>query len=392
MSEHALPRSITDELTVGVEEEFQLVHLATGELTPSAPLVVPRAEGADPTGGRVEHELYLSQVETASPVCASLTELRRVLGEQRAAVARAALTEGCGVVAAGTHPFAAWPLQQLTPKEPYVGIGERYAHLASEQLLFGCHVHVAIADPEERIQVLNHVRPWLAPLLALSASSPFWEGADTGYASYRYVVFGRWPTHGTPDPFASWADFVRLRDRLVDSGSIDAPGRLYWTVRPSAQFDTLEFRVSDVCTTLEEATMVAGLIRALAHVSLEAVRRGAAASDTRGELVRMAQWQAARFGLDDTLLDLAPTSGDGVAMRPAADVVGALVDHVRPGLEATGDAEAVEAPVARVLATGNSAARQRARVSSGASLTELVAFLREETAAGARRPARWFTT
>ncbi len=368
-------------LTVGVEEEFQLVDLVTGALSPSASRVVPRADGADAAGGRVEHELYLSQVETASPVCRSLDELRRSLVEQRAAVASAARVEGCGVVAAGTHPFAEWPRQTLTPKAPYVGIGERYAHLADEQLLFGCHVHVAVADREERIRVLDHVRPWLAHLLALSASSPYWEGIDTGYASYRHVMFGRWPTHGTPQPFESWADFERLRDGLLDSGAVDAPGRLYWSVRPSARYETLEFRVSDVCSTVDEAVMVAGLVRGLVHVSLDAVRRDVPPPAVRGELVRMAEWQAARFGLDDALLDLSQAGG-APALRPAADVVGALVHHVRPGLEAEGDLDVVAELVRRVADEGNSATRQRAAVAAGLTLVELVERLRGETTAG----------
>ena len=241
-------------------------------------------------------------------------------------------------------------------------------------MLFGCHVHVAVADREERIEVLNHVRPWLAPLLALTASSPFWEGLDTGYASYRHVVFGRWPTHGTPEPLASWSEYERLLDRLIDTGSIDGPGRLYWTVRPSARFDTIEFRVSDACTTVDEAVMIAGLARALVVVSLDSVRAGRPLPEARGELVRMAEWQAARFGLDGDLLD--PSLGQ---TRPAPEAVEAFLEHLRPGLEAAGDTADVATTVARVLADGNSASRQRSLVASGLPLADLVARLREET-------------
>lgn len=213
--------------------------------------------------------------------------------------------------------------------------------------------------------------------MALTASSPFWEGDDTGYASYRYLVFSRWPTFLTPSVFSSWAEFCDHIDLLHATGSIDAPGRLYWTVRPSARFETLEFRVCDACTTLDEAVLVAGLIRALVHVSVQRAERGDPVPPTRPEAVRVAEWRAARYGLDATLVDL-----EAGREAPAADVIAAFVNHVRPGMEDDDDRAEVVELLARLLTDGTNARRQRQVYERTGSLAAVVAHLEAETVAG----------
>lgn len=281
------------------------------------------------------------------------------------------------MLSAGSHPHGRWGEQTVTPKSPYDTILDDYAQLSREQVVFGCHVHVSVEDQELRIQAMNHLRPWLSPLLALTASSPFWEGNDTGYASYRFVVFSRWPTFLTPSVFSSWAEFRDHVDLLRTTGSIDAPGRLYWTVRPSARFETLEFRVCDACTTLDEAALMAGLVRALVHVSLQRAERGEPPSPVRAEAVPVAEWRAARYGLDATLVDL-----DAGREAPAPEVIAAFVAHVRPGLEAGGDGDEVLELLARVLTDGNSARRQRQVYDRTGSLDDVVDHLEAETTAG----------
>ncbi len=259
------------DLTVGVEEELQLVD-DSGALRGVARKVIEKVavdrDGAIEDVGGIEPELQVSQLEIVTPVCESLGEVRGELVRLRR-LAAAAAESGCRLVSAGSNPGARWRDQQVTPKEPYEHIHEVYAQLGREQVVFGCHVHVAVEDRDLRIRTMNHVRPWVPTLLALSASSPYWQGDDTGYASYRYLTFSRWPTFLTPGVFDGWSDYQTHIDVLLESGSIDAPGRLYWTVRPSANFDTLEFRMCDACTSVDEAVLVTGLIRALVAVSLE---------------------------------------------------------------------------------------------------------------------------
>ena len=371
------------DLTLGVEEELQLVDRRSGKLCGVAREVIEKADG-DRDGaledvGGVEPEMQLSQLEIVTPICDSLGEVRSQLVRLRGVASEAAAESGCRLVSAGTNPGSRWADQQVTPGEPYEQIHEVYAQLGREQIVFGCHVHVAIDDPELRIQAMNHLRPWLPTLLALSASSPFWEGEDTGYASYRYLVFNRWPTFLTPGTFEDWAAYQAHVDLLVETGTIDAPGRVYWTVRPSATFDTLEFRVCDACTTVDEAVLVTGLIRALVATSLDRARRRVPVPDVRQELVRAAEWRAARWGLSGELVDLA-----GGRSAPAVEVVGGLLDHLRPGLEETGDRDEVVELLDWLLSVGTSAERQRSQVppGGGAAPTAVIDHLAAETALG----------
>ena len=338
--------------TIGVEEELAIVDRRTGRLAGRADEVL--AELPDHLHGAVEHEMKRCQIELVSPVCTTLDEVATVLHGLRGAVARAAAGLDLAVAAGGTHPRGGWQHQEVTPKPAYRRLEEDYQRLADEQLVFGCHVHVCVDDPDRRIAALDRIRPWLATLLALTANSPFWEGEDTGYASYRYLVFSRWPTFGTPDPLGDWAGYEALVASLVESGAIDSASRLYWTARPSVRYPTIELRIADVATTVDEAVMLAGLARALVMTALDDLDAGRPLPEVRGEVLRAAEWQAARHGLTGDLLD--PIAGDE---RTAIRAVAELLDHVGPALERTGDDAAVRAAVADVVRHGEGAARQR---------------------------------
>ena len=262
----------SEEFTVGVEEEYQIVDAGTRGLRPRALSILPRAR--ESVGDQVTPELYLSQIEIGTPVCGSLAEVRSELTRLRREVGAAAGREGSRIAAAGTHPFSHWESQQLTPMRRYAGIAQEYEQLAREHLIYGCHVHVGIKDREAAIQVMNRCRPWLPPLLALAANSPYWLGWDTGYASFRTEVWRRWPTAGTPQLFRGRAEYDALVGTLVATGSVSDATKIYWDVRPSARFETLEFRVTDVCLTVDEAVMIAGLVRALARTCHEQSARG----------------------------------------------------------------------------------------------------------------------
>jgi glutamate---cysteine ligase / carboxylate-amine ligase len=326
-------------------------------------------------GDRVQPELYRSQVEMNTPVCATLGEVRDAVRRGRRALAEAAEGEGLRLAAAGTHPFSHWGDQTVTEKTRYRNLAQDYRQVFREQVVFGCHVHVGIEDREAAIQTMNRVRPWLPVLLALSANSPYWLGADTGYASYRTEVWNRWPMAGMPQAFASRAEYDRLVETLMATGSVREPTKLYWDVRPSARQETLEFRVADVCMGVDEAVMVAGLARALALVCHDAAARGEPDPAPRPELLRAAKWRAARHGLDADLVDAAAGRA-----RPAAEMVRLFLDRVRPGLEAGGDLEEVTELVEATVARGTGAARQRAVFERTGSLEAVVDLVVEATA------------
>lgn len=250
-------------------------------------------------------------------------------------------------------------------------------------MVFGCHVHIGIADREAAIQTMNRVRPWLATILALGANSPFWLGEDTGYASYRSNVCGRWPTAGTPSTFASRAEYDKLIRVLEDTGSIRDESKIYWDVRPSARFETLEFRVTDVCLRVDEAVMIAGLARALARTCHDDAARDAPMTSVSPELLRAAKWRAARFGLEDSLIDI--ENGRPVA---APELVRRLLDFVRPSLEDDGDWDEVSTAVEETFAAGTGACRQRDAYRRAGRLEEVVDLIVEETSTGVTGGAR----
>jgi carboxylate-amine ligase len=238
-----------------------------------------------------------------------------------------------------------------------------------------------MASRAAAIEVVNRVRPWLAVLLALSANSPFWDGEDTGYASYRHEVWSRWPTAGTAGPFADVADYQATIDQLIRSGAAVDAGMIYFHVRPSAQWPTVEFRITDVCLTVDEALATAALSRALAVTALNEAENGQPISDVRSPVLRAAQWRAARYGLDGALVSV---EQQGV-LRPAAAVVEELLEHVAPALEAAGDADEVHRIVDAVLAQGTGARRQRRAYRRRERLEDVVALLMDELLADAIR-------
>jgi carboxylate-amine ligase len=293
----------------------------------------------------------------------------------RREVLTAAERDGSRIAAAGTHPFSHWEDQHLTPKGRYIEIAQDYQQLAREHLIFGCHVHIGITDRNLAIGLMNHARAWLAPMLALSCNSPFWLGVDTGYASFRTEIWRRWPMTGTPIAFDSRAEYDRLVEVLVATGSISDATKIYWDIRPSARFETLEFRIADVCMTISEAVMVAGLTRALARRCYELAVRDEVVQQPRQELLRAAKWRAARYGLDADLIDVE----EGRA-TPAREVVEKMLDFIRPSLEENGEWDEVSCLVRETLARGTGAARQRRAYEQAGRLEDVVDLVIAETA------------
>jgi carboxylate-amine ligase len=335
-----------------VEEEFLVVDAETRALRRQGLALLADAR-RELSESEVAAELHHSQVETATPVCASLGEVRSELERLRKELQSAATDRGLRIAALGTHPFSIWTEDPGVTAD-YSHLERDYRRLADEQIICGCHVHVGVDDAELAIEAMNRSRPWLSVVLALAGNSPFWERRDTGYASYRTELWRRWPLAGTPEAFSSRAEFDRVLEALLTTESIDDPARLYWDVRPSARFPTLEFRITDVCLTVDEAVLVAGLVRGLVAAALAATDAGQPAPRVRPELLRAATWRAARYGPDRTLVDVI-----GQQAAPARQLIDRLLDFAGPGLRSHGDEEEVRGLVQRVLEGGTGAARQR---------------------------------
>jgi carboxylate-amine ligase len=358
-------------VTIGVEEEFHLLDPVRRVAADDAELVLAAA-GA--LGLDVHPELQRSEIEVATAVCGTLPELRAELVERRRAAAAAAASAGLAIVGAGAMPARLDLDGHAYPEHRYERLVAEYAEVGRQQLVCAMQTQVGVADRELAVAALPVVGAWLPVLLALSGSSPYFDGTDTGYASYRSVLWSRWPSAGPVLAFGSAAEYDATVRALVDSGTVADPGMVYFDVRPSARYPTLEVRVCDSVPLLDDALTLAGLSRALVVTALRSVGgTGPAFDPPRPELVRAGRWRAARSGLTGILLD--PRDS---AARPAREVVAGLLDHLRPALEELGDWAAVSGGVEAIQRRGTSAERQRAAGSLPAAVDQLIA----ETAAG----------
>ncbi|MFJ2237944.1 glutamate--cysteine ligase [Streptomyces sp. NPDC087859] len=361
---------------IGVEEEFHLLEVESGLLVPRAEQVLRRLPGRGFTA-----ELHRSSVEANSGVHASLDSLYTDLSHTRRRLDAAASSLGLAVVAAGTAPLAPAACGPPTADARYRRMVEEYRRVADEQLICGAQVHVDVPDRDTAVRLMCPISPWLPVLLALSASSPFWQGADTGYASWRTLVWQRWPSAGPAGCYPGAAEYEAAVDELVQAGIISDPGMIYYDVRPSAHLPTLELRICDACPRAETVVLIAGLFRALVTDAGDRLAAGLVACDGHHEWLRGASWRAARSGLEGTLVD--PETRREAS---AAQVVRKLLARLRPALEAHGDWQTVNALTRRVLAEG-SAARRIRHVAQEEDLLACVDVLIAETR-GERRDRR----
>ena len=357
--------------TLGVEEEYHLVDAETLGLADAHAVV---AEAKERLGADAQGEISTSQLEIATPVSTCLAEVRGHLERLRRGASAAAQAHGCEIVAAGTHPTGTWREQRMSPDERYAEILERLGLLARQQLIAGCHVHVSVADPELAIHVLDRLRPDLPVLLALSASSPFWEGTDSGYASYRTLWFARFPVTGSQEVLRTRSAYDALVRDLVASGVVDDASHLYWDARASLKYPTIELRMADTCPRVDDAVLQAGLARSLVRVAAAEAVAGTPFPEPRPELVRAARWVSARWGLEGDLMDLR-----AVGRRPAGNVVRGLLARLRDDLEDAGEWDEVSALAEQALARGSSAAEQRRVAAATGDLTAVTRLLVEQT-------------
>ncbi|WP_250286475.1 carboxylate-amine ligase, partial [Frankia sp. CiP1_Cm_nod2] len=355
--------------TVGVEEEFHLLDLASRRPVPRAPAILERLAKECFTA-----ELLASVVESNSRPCTDLADLRSSLLQLRRELVAAGEPLGLGPASAGTVPLAGRDTPSISRYPRYQRMLADYQLLAREQSICGAQVHVEVADRDLAIAVAAWVAPWLPVLLAVSASSPYWQGTDSGYASVRTLVWQRWPTAGVTGAFRTAAEYDQAVTDLITSGVISDPGMVYFDVRPSAHLPTVELRVCDACPDVDTVILVAGLFRALVRRATLAVGAGAPVPPRRTELLRAATWRAARSGIEGDLVDVA-----AAVPVPAGDLLYRLVDEVRAELEHAGDWELVRDLAGQAVGRGSAAARQRRAFTRRGHLTDVADLILTET-------------
>jgi glutamate---cysteine ligase / carboxylate-amine ligase len=365
-----------DAYTIGVEEEYQLIDPDTGALVSRASDVLS-ADWADALQG----ELHETTVEIGTAICRSWEDVERELRRRRFQASTTAATEGLEIVAAGLHPFSGWSGHSIRPAERYAAIEKLHERIAREVNIFGMHVHVGVPDGLDRTVLMREVRVFIPHLLALSASSPFLEADDTGFASYRSILWRQFPYTGVPPRFADEAEYERFIALLLRSEAIRDRGNIYWSLRPHFSYPTLEFRAMDACPRLEDAATIAAfarlLVASVAEAGLEPPGRGDLSPELWQAVLTENEWHAGRFGLDAFLTD--PESERGrTAMRQA---IRRLLDRLAPLAAELGETAVLDR-VEQLLERGNAADRMRRVYADQQSFDEVVAWLIRETRLG----------
>jgi glutamate---cysteine ligase / carboxylate-amine ligase len=367
-------RVMAHAFTIGVEEEFQIIDPDTCELRSHVSELL--TAGAPALGDQIKRELHQSIVEVGTRICGSVDELEAEVCRIRRELSQSAESVGLRIAAAGTHPFSRWKDQILSPGERYENIVEELQQLARSLLIFGLHIHVAVPDKASTIELLNEARYFLPHLLALSTSSPFWQGRDTGLKSYRTAVFRRFPRSGIPDEFGSWSEYEEYLNTLVELHCIDDGKKVWWDLRPHPLFGTLEFRICDVPTSPRVTIALAALAQALV-VKLYRLRRSNLGFRIYSRaFVEENKWRAARYGLDGRLIDFGKRQE--VPMR---ELTLELLEFVDDVVDELGSRKALSY-IQQVLAEGTSADRQLAVYRETGDLRAVVRWLIEETRAG----------
>jgi len=365
--------------TIGVEEEYQIIDPVTRSLAPTVDHILTHIDSS--FRANVQHELQLCQIEIATPVCQNLEYVRDALTYARQNVITAATKAGYCIAAAGTHPFSHWDEQSMTPHERYFLMAKQYQQLTREQVIMGCHIHIGCRDRSLALEIANRARLWLAPILALSANSPFWLQQDTGYDSYRSEIWWRWPLAGPPPYSATADDYNALMYTLIATRSIPDSTYLYWDIRLSERYPTIEFRVTDVCMTVDEAIMVTGLLRALVQTCAEQAEHNVPYPHTSTAILKNVYWRAARYGLAGELIDLHTNRS-----LPAHEAIEQLLTMLKPALISQNEWDEVSTLVRRTLQHGNGAQRQREVYQNTGQLQSVVDFIVQETAKGVAAP------
>ncbi|MCZ6738156.1 MAG: carboxylate-amine ligase [Actinobacteria bacterium] len=361
--------------TIGIEEEYLVVDRETRDLIKSPPPEMWDSLG-EVLGSQVTQEVLKAQIEVGTKVCSNLSEARVDLARLRSVLSKVVSEYGAAIIASSTHPFANWAQQETTEEPRYMRLAADYQQVARQLVICGMHVHVGIDDPHLRIDLMNQVRYMLPHLLALSTSSPFWDGVQTGLLAYRLVIFQNLPRTGIPQEFASWGEYERFVEILVSAGLIEDATKLWWDIRPSSRYPTLEMRVSDVCTRLDDAMTIAALYQCLLGFLYRLRRNNQKWRVYAPGIIEENMWRAQRYGTDGSLVDF----GKGVLV-PMADLIDEFIELLAQ--------DAIEFDVRdevrharKIVAEGTSAHRQIATyqtaLESGASEHEALQSVVDE--------------
>jgi carboxylate-amine ligase len=361
-------------LNIGVEEEYQIIDPATRELRSYVQRFLEHGQTVLPD--QVRAEFLQSQVEAGTRICDNVKEAHRELVRMRRSIWEVARHEGLWVAAAGTHPFSSWAHQEVSPYGRYPELSRFLQDVGRRLLIFGLHVHIGIEDRVLCIEVMNQIRTFLPLLLCLSTSSPFWHGRDTGLKSYRSVVFQSLPRTGIPQQFGSYADYRRYVDTLLATGSIAEPTHIWWDVRPSEKFPTLEVRIADMCTRVEEAVCIVALVQAISAKLVRLRMAHRIWPIYRKNLIDENKWRAVRYGVEGKLIDI------GRAKEvPVPELVEQLLtwlDDVVDELDSRAEVEYART----ILSRGASADRQLAVYRETGDFRAVVDHVVEETQEG----------
>src|SRR5438094_1257488 len=335
------------QFTLGIEEEFQIVDPRTGELRSHVSEIL--AEGKTLLGEQVKPEMIQSMIEVGTGICKDIKEARTDITNLRGLLSGLVRKKGLEIVAAGTHPFSHWQDQKIFENARYELIVEENQMIARSLLTFGLHVHVGIADPDRAIHIMNAVRYMLPHVLALSTSSPFWLGVHTGLKSYRSEVFTRMPRTGIPDHFESDSAFQRYVELLIETGCIDDGKKIYWDVRPHPFFPTLEFRICDIPTRVDDTIAIAALFQAIVAKLDRLIEKNLGFRLYRRALIQENKWRAVRYGLEGKLIDFGKNKE-----VPVKDLIRELLDFVDDVLDELGSRKEIE-HIHTILDRGTSA-------------------------------------
>jgi carboxylate-amine ligase len=362
-------------LTIGVEEEYQIIDPETRELKSYITQLLN--EEGKIIDREVKPELLQSQVELGTKVCKDLDELHDELAKQRGAIVYLAEQKGLAIASAGTHPFSHWKEQMVTPKQRYMGSIKELGDVGQRLLIFGMHVHIGIEDRDFAIDSMNVTRYLVPHILALSTSSPFWNGRNTDLKSYRSVVFSDLPRTGLPDYFRDWSAFEHFVESLVHTDCIPDGSKIWWDVRPHFLFPTLEFRMSDAVTTLDEALAIAALLQAIIAWLWDLRQHNMTFRLYRRDLIEENRWRAVRYGIDGKMIDWGKEEE-----VPARWLIRELLRLVDPYVDQLGSRKYIE-HIYTILEHGTSADRQlRVYQESGGDMKAVVDHLIQETRRG----------
>jgi glutamate---cysteine ligase / carboxylate-amine ligase len=338
------------DFTIGIEEEFQIIDPNTRELKSHITEMIE--EGKMLLGEQVKPEMHQSMVEVGTGICLNVQEARADLIKLRKAISGLAAKKGLRIAAASTHPFSNWKDQEITPDAHYEALINEMQFLAQSLLIFGMHVHIGIEDREAQIRIMNEMRYLLPHLLALSTSSPFWIGMNTGLKSYRSEIFKKFPRTDIPDQFRSYSEFQSYVDLLLKTGCIDRPKKIWWDVRPHAHFPTLEVRICDLPSRVDEVVMLAALIQAIVAKLYRLHSKNQGFRIYHRALIQENKWRAVRWGIDGKMIDFGKQKE--VAVRDLILELLEFIDDVVDELDSRKEVEYVHT----VLAGGTSADRQ----------------------------------